>query len=106
MAEVGLAAAIAELRRELYDAQSEGAGEQFAFEIEEAQLELMLELRNQGQGGGKLSFGVASVDLGGNHSSARTHKLVLKLKVKDRATGGGLAEVSDEEVGVPWGEDD
>jgi hypothetical protein len=106
VAEVGLAAAIAELRQELYDAQSEGAGEQFAFEIEEAQLELTLELREQGQLGGKLGFGVVTVEANGNQSSARTHKLVLKLKVKDRATGGQLAEVSDEDEGEPWDEDD
>ncbi|MGW0993983.1 trypco2 family protein [Streptomyces sp. NPDC002523] len=106
MAEVGLAAAIAELRQELYDAQSEGVGEQFAFEIEEAQLELTLELREQGQLGGKVSFGVATVDANGSQGSARTHKLVLKLKVKDRAVGGQLAEVSDEGEGEPWDEDD
>ena len=33
-------------------------------------------------------FGVATVGVGGSHSSVRGHKLTLKLQVKDRATGG------------------
>jgi hypothetical protein len=105
LAEIGLAAAIEELRQELYAAQDEGVGQQFAFEIEEAQLELLLELRHQGQGDGKLKFGVASIGAGGSIASARTHKLVLKLKVTDRAAGGQHVEVNESE-GVPWDEDE
>jgi len=48
--ETGLAAAIEELRQELYKAQDEGADQQFAFVIEEAALELQLELRKTGKG--------------------------------------------------------
>ncbi|MFJ6893820.1 trypco2 family protein [Streptomyces hokutonensis] len=79
MATNGLAAAIEELRQELYKAQDQGAQQQFAFQIEEAQLELLLELRDEGKGDGKLQFGVATVSAGGSHSSTRTHKLTLKL---------------------------
>lgn len=104
MAEIGLAAAIEELRQELHTAQDVGAGQQFAFEIEEAQLELLLELRNEGHGEGKLTFGVATVGAGGSTMSTQTHKLTLKLQVKDRATGGGRVEVGAEEVGS-WDED-
>ncbi|MEU5084988.1 MULTISPECIES: trypco2 family protein [Streptomyces] len=104
MAEIGLAAAIEELRQELYAAQGASVGQQFAFEIEDAQLELLLELRNEGRGEGKLTFGVATVGAGGSTGSTRTHKLTLTLKVKDRATGGGRAEVSADETGS-WGED-
>ncbi|MFE6866684.1 trypco2 family protein [Kitasatospora sp. NPDC057692] len=87
MSEIGLAAAIEELRQELYQAQDAGAQEQFAFEVEEAQLELLLELRSDVRPEGKLSFGVATVGVGGTSATARTHKLVLKLKVRDRALG-------------------
>ncbi|WP_419998495.1 trypco2 family protein [Streptomyces boninensis] len=104
MAEIGLAAAIEELRQELYAAQGAGAGQQFAFEIETAQLELLLELRNEGRGEGKLTFGVATVSASGSTGAMRTHKLTLVLKVKDRAIGGGRAEVSADETGS-WGED-
>ncbi|WP_079145613.1 trypco2 family protein [Streptomyces lydicus] len=103
MAEIGLAAAIEELRQELYAAQSASAGEQFAFEVEGAQLELLLELRNEGRGEGKLTFGVATVGVGGSTGATRTHKLTLALKVKDRATGDGRVHVGAEESGS-WGE--
>ncbi|MFE9024323.1 trypco2 family protein [Streptomyces sp. NPDC007808] len=101
-----MAEAIDNLRRELYAAESQGAHEQFAFEVEEAQLELMLELREEGRGGGKLQFGVATIDANDAVASARTHKLVLKLKVKDRARAGQQVVVNDEEQGIPWDEDD
>jgi hypothetical protein len=99
MATIGLAAAIDELRRELYQAQVQGAQQQFAFEIEEAELELLLELRNDGKGEGKLQFGVATVSGGGSHSSVRGHKLTLKLQVKDRATGGTSPEIGRPQSG-------
>ncbi|MGW3209059.1 trypco2 family protein [Streptomyces sp. NPDC001135] len=89
MSKIGLAAAIEELRQELYKAQEAGVRQQFAFEVEEAQLELLLELRSDVRPEGKLSFGVASVGVGGTSASARTHKLVLKLKVRDQALGEG-----------------
>lgn len=104
VARIGLAAAIEELRQELYVAQGAGAGQQFAFEIEGAQLELLLELRNEGRGEGNLTFGVATVGAGGSTALARSHKLTLALKVKDRATGGGQVEVGAEEIGS-WDED-
>ncbi|MFF0033323.1 trypco2 family protein [Streptomyces avermitilis] len=106
MTGIRLAEAIDDLRKELYAAQSQGIHEQFAFEVEEAQLELMLELREEERGGGKLQFGVAAVDANGALSSAHTHKLVLKLKVRDRATAGQQVVVNDEEQGIPWDEDD
>lgn len=104
MASIGLAAAIEELRQELYQAQDMGAGQQFAFGVEEAELELLLELRNSGTGEGKLSFGVATVGVGGEHSTVRTHKLTLRLSVRDRAAGGTGAEISDSEPGS-WDEE-
>ncbi|MEU9247233.1 trypco2 family protein [Streptomyces sp. NPDC048385] len=94
MATIGLAAAIEELRQELYEAQDRGVHQQFAFEIQEAELELLLELRDDVKGDGKLQFGVATVGAGGGHSSARSHKLTLKLRIKDRAAGGGSPEIS------------
>jgi hypothetical protein len=96
MTTIGLAAAIEELRQELYQAQAQGAQQQFAFQIEEAELELLLELRDDVKGDGKLQFGVATVGGGGAHSSSRGHKLTLKLQVKDRAAGG-----TSPEIGLP-----
>ncbi|MFF9128380.1 trypco2 family protein [Streptomyces sp. NPDC014889] len=99
MATIGLAAAIEELRQELYQAQARGAHKQFTFQIEEAELELLLELRSDGKGEGKLQFGVATVSGGGSHSSTRGHKLTLKLQVKDRATGGASPEIGRQQSG-------
>ncbi|WP_231905599.1 trypco2 family protein [Streptomyces davaonensis] len=96
---IGLAAAIEELRRELYEAQDQGAHQQFAFEIEEAELELMLELRDDVKGDGKLQFGVVTVGGERAHSSVRGHKLTLRLQVKDRATGGAIPLISSDRSG-------
>ncbi|KND33535.1 trypco2 family protein [Streptomyces acidiscabies] len=101
MPTIGLAAAIEELRQELYEAQRLGSDQQFAFGVEEAQLELQLELRKSAKGDGKLSFGVVAVGGGGEQASVRTHKLTLKLSVKDRAAGGTSPEVGDDETGSP-----
>ncbi|MEU4982548.1 trypco2 family protein [Streptomyces sp. NPDC021969] len=97
-ADMGLAAAIEELREELYAAQDKGVNQQFRFEIEEAQLELLLELRKDDKIGGKFRFGVAEAGLDRTTTSARTHKLTLNLKIKDRAVGGRNPEISHEEA--------
>ncbi|WP_328972284.1 trypco2 family protein [Streptomyces sp. NBC_00239] len=104
MTTVGLAAAIEELRQELYAAQAQGAGQQFAFGVEEAQLELLLELRDSGKADGRLSFGVATVGAGGELTTVRTHKLTLKLSVRDRAAGGERPEINDRDSGS-WSEE-
>ncbi|MEU7061711.1 trypco2 family protein [Streptomyces sp. NPDC046197] len=104
MAGIGLAAAIEELRQELYRAQDLGAGQQFAFGIEEAELQLLLELRNSGKAEGKLTFGVATVGAGGEHSTVRTHKLTLRLSVRDRALAGATPEINDQDTGA-WDEE-
>ncbi|WP_369147401.1 trypco2 family protein [Streptomyces sp. R44] len=99
MSTIGLAAAIEELRQELYEAQRTGAGQQFAFGVEEAELELLLELRQSAKGEGKLSFGVVTAGAGGERTTVRTHKLKLRLSVADKAAGGTRPEVNDEETG-------
>ncbi|MFE2141418.1 trypco2 family protein [Streptomyces sp. NPDC059456] len=104
MSTIGLAAAIEELRQELYEAQRLGIKQQFAFGVEEAELQLQLELRESVKGNGKLTFGVVTVGAGGERSTVRTHKLTLKLSVKDRAIGGARPEISDDETGS-WDEE-
>ncbi|MGW1966384.1 trypco2 family protein [Streptomyces sp. NPDC001935] len=98
----GLAEALETLRAELDAAQAAGARRRLRFEIEEASLELLLELRSDIRPGLKLAFGVVTADLGGERGSSRTHKLTLKLKVRDEAFGGRNAQVR-ETTKEQWG---
>ncbi|MEU1274061.1 trypco2 family protein [Streptomyces sp. NPDC005799] len=91
----GLAEALETLRAELDAAQEAGARRRLRFEIEEATLELLLELRSDVRPGVKLAFGVVSADLGAERGSSRTHKLTLKLKVRDEALGGRNTQVRE-----------
>ncbi|MGW6534711.1 trypco2 family protein [Streptomyces sp. NPDC055051] len=103
MSAIRLAEAIEDLRQELYAAQDLGKDQQFAFTVEEAELELLLELRDSGKADGRLTFGVATVGAGGERAAARTHRLTLKLAIRDRAAGGTSPEISDDESGS-WDE--
>lgn len=60
---------------------------------------MLLGLRNDVKGEGKLQFGVATVGGGESHSSVRGHKLKLKLQVKDRAAGGDSPEIGRQQSG-------
>ncbi|WP_326779207.1 trypco2 family protein [Streptomyces sp. NBC_01445] len=62
---IGLSEVLAELREELYQAQEDGSGEQFRFEVESAELELTVEFREGGDGKVKVSVGAAGVEAGG-----------------------------------------
>jgi hypothetical protein len=103
MAEIGLAEAIEELRRELGRAQDAGAGQQLQFEVAEAELELLLELRREAAPEARLSFGVVSAGAAGTVASARTHRLTLRLSVRDEATGGRNAHINQNRS-TSWGD--
>jgi hypothetical protein len=90
---IGLAKVLAMLRQELAQAQDEGAGHQFRFEITEAEAELLVEIDAEGSAEAGGSIGVVTLKAGGQVSRADTHRLTLKLQVKDEATGGRNLEV-------------
>ncbi|WP_371552497.1 hypothetical protein OG266_44015 [Streptomyces sp. NBC_00554] len=94
MSRVGVAQAIEQLRRELGEAQDAGANQQLRFEIAEVQMELLVELREEGGPEAKVSFGVLSVGAGAKVGRAHTHRLTLKLNVRDEALGGRTAHVT------------
>ncbi|MFD3475829.1 trypco2 family protein [Streptomyces sp. NPDC058695] len=79
---------MAELRDELYQAQEDGSDEQFRFEVESAELELTVEFRKGGDGKVKVSVGAAGVEAGGTVASTTSHRLALKLNIRDGALGG------------------
>ncbi|MCT2546219.1 trypco2 family protein [Streptomyces atratus] len=90
---IGLAEALAELREELYRAQDAGAGQQFRFEVESAELELTVEFRKNGDGKVKVSVGAAGVEAGGGAESTQSHRLALTLNIRDEALGGTRAVI-------------
>ena len=93
MATIGLAKALAMLRGELAQAQDEGEGHQFRFEITEAEAEFLVEIDAEGgvEAGG--SIGVVTLKADGKMSRTDTHRLTLKLRIKDAATGDRNLEV-------------
>ncbi|MFF3140089.1 trypco2 family protein [Streptomyces mirabilis] len=101
MAHIGLAQVIELLRRELGDAQEAGAHQQLRFEVAEVQVELLVELREEIRPEVKLSFGVVSGGAGAAAGSSHTHRLTLKLNVRDEALGGRKAQVARQK-GHAW----
>jgi hypothetical protein len=99
MGTVGLAQALAMLRDELAQAQDAGAGHQFRFEITEAEVEFLVEVDAEGGGEVGGNIGVVALKAGGKVSHSDTHRLRLKLLVRDAATGGRNLEVSRGESG-------
>ncbi|WP_327692444.1 trypco2 family protein [Streptomyces sp. NBC_00459] len=101
---IPLAQALAELRRELYQAQDEGAAEQFRFEVEQAELSLDVEFRSDGKGGVKVEVGAlgakAGVEAGGDVGNTRRQTLKLTLQVRDEALGGQRARISRKTGGL------
>jgi len=97
MGTVGLAEALAMLRDELSRAQEAGAGHQFRFEIAEAEVEFLVEVDAEGGGEAGGNIGVVALKAGGKVSRADSHRVRLKLMVKDAATGGRNLEVGRRE---------
>jgi hypothetical protein len=99
MGTIGLAKALAMLREELAQAQDEGAGHQFRFEITEAEAEFLVEIDTEGGAEAGGSIGVITLKAGGTVSRAETHRLTLKLRITDAATGGRNLEVRRGQAG-------
>ncbi|MFF9808729.1 trypco2 family protein [Streptomyces coeruleorubidus] len=94
---ISLTEALAELRRELYEAQAAGAGEQFRFEVEQAEIALEVEFRRDGNGKVKAEVGFQGTKVGGEAGgglgSTRRQLLTLRLQVHDEALGGTRAKI-------------
>ncbi|MEU4496997.1 trypco2 family protein [Streptomyces sp. NPDC023998] len=103
MGNIGLAEAIEQLRRELGDAQDLGAHQQLRFEVSEVEMELLVELHKELEPEAKVSFGVVSVGAGTTVGSSHTHRLTLRLNVRDEALGGSKARVNRSQERA-WGE--
>jgi hypothetical protein len=99
VATVGLARALAMLREELAQAQDEGEGHQFRFEVTEAEAEFLVEIDAEGSAEAGGGIGVITLKASGKVSRADSHRLTLKLRVTDAATGGRNLEVRRGDAG-------
>ncbi|WUI02756.1 hypothetical protein OHR68_13415 [Spirillospora sp. NBC_00431] len=90
---VGLAEALALVREELGAAQDAAQGQQMQFQVLEVEMEFGVELRKEGGTDGKLALGVLTAGGSGKASRADTHRLLVRLEVRDAATGGGPVDV-------------
>lgn len=84
MDKIRLADALADLRRELYQANEASKKEGLKLEIDSIDVEFAVEISRSGEGEGKLSFNVliaqGEVKTGGEASKTRTHSIKLHLK--------------------------
>jgi hypothetical protein len=83
---VGLAEAIAEVRRELVRAEREGERSDWRFRVERVSLEFAVELHRMGEGRLSLRLGVVEAGAGGSATRVGTHRVQLDL-VPHGATG-------------------
>ena len=77
MADIGLADAIAAVRRELATTMEESAGAEFQFPVDGVELEFQVAMTTEGQTGGKARFWV--LEWGGEASRSReaTHRVTV-----------------------------
>lgn len=80
---VGLADAIAQVRRDLKDAQDEGDEQEVLFSVGDVELELTVEVSKSGGGGGGVHIGVLSVGASGDVSKSDTNKIKVTLHPVD-----------------------
>lgn len=78
---VGLAEAIAEVRRELAKAEQEGnrSDSEWKFRVDRVSLEFAVELHRTGEGRLSLRFGVVEAGAGGSATRVGTHRMQLEL---------------------------
>ena len=93
---LGLAAAVAGLRRELTEAMRAGAGEKVRFELGPVQMEFGLEIERVRGAEGGVKFWVVTLGGKASSTSGATHKVTLELTPKDEH-GGPLGLISDSE---------
>ncbi|MHA4819015.1 trypco2 family protein [Streptomyces aculeolatus] len=76
---VGLADAIAEVRRELDRAEREGERSDWRFRVDKVSLEFAVELHRTGEGRLSLRLGVVEAGAGGSATRVGTHRVQLDL---------------------------
>ncbi|MFI7011476.1 trypco2 family protein [Streptomyces sp. NPDC050145] len=77
---IGLAQAIAALRKELAQAQREGAGSDWKFTVGQVSVEFSVQFHRAGDAGAALKLGVVEARLGGGVSHDAVHRVQVDLK--------------------------
>ncbi len=102
MAEVPLAEAITDLRRELLRAMTTGEGEPLKFELDSVVLELEVGITTKGNAEAKVGlWSVLTVGSSAEHSRGSRHKLMLTLSPRLADAPDKKVQVGDEASGVP-----
>jgi hypothetical protein len=83
---IALAEMIETLRRELEEAQIEGAGRAVAFGVEKVELELKVNVSRKAKGQGGIKFWVVSATAGGEAGRETVHTFKLTLSPMDGET--------------------
>jgi hypothetical protein len=91
---LGLAEAVAALRKELTAAMTAGAGERVRFELGTVEMEFELELAKERGGEAGVKFWVVTLGGKGSTMSGSTHRVSLQLTPRG-PDGGALGLISD-----------
>jgi len=92
--------AIEQLRSQLTAVQEGSLGERLRFAVAEVEMEFLVEVTKAGGGSGGVRLGLVSLGADGKMSSGNSHRLKLRLHVRDTKSDGdgggdGEAVVSD-----------
>ncbi|MFD9484783.1 trypco2 family protein [Streptomyces sp. NPDC059991] len=79
--------AIEQLRTQLAQAQEYGKDARLQFRITEVEMEFLVEVRKDAGGSGGVRLGVVKLGADAKVSQGTTHRLRLKLDVRDTLTG-------------------
>ena len=93
MNNIALSELIVELRRELVDAQRQGAEEELKFRVEDIDIEVHVKASREGNGKAGIKFWVCTAEAGGKLASETLQK--IRLTLKPESSSGGDVLVSD-----------
>ena len=86
--------ALEQLRSQLTAVQESSADAALRFAVTEVEIEFLVQVTKDGGGSGGVRLGLVSVGADGRLSKGNSHRLKLKLDVRDSVVGG-QAIVSD-----------
>jgi hypothetical protein len=89
-----IAEAIEELRAQLTSVQKGSEDARLRFAVTEVEMEFLVQVTKGGGGNAGIRLGLVSVGADGKASKGNSHRLRLRLEVRDTATDDGEATVS------------